>query len=151
MGASGWQYVEDVPPVQPVDLGAALARLRERILAVGDFYYTEDEWRSPRPTTMEELQAIRDTEEFWEVGSHSILDVDHVIGEHDEDHDGSVRPLSPRETERLFRTASPDLKLFAERSSELSASLGRGWSGRCQVLYEDGLPTAVGFWGFSGD
>lgn len=150
MGASGWQYVEEIPAGERVSIRAALRRLRERVLASGDFYYSENEWRVPRPTTMAELEAIRRTEEFWEVGSHSILDVDRVISRYSEDRDGTVRQLTRREAKALFATTKPDLRRFAEVQDERWAT-GRRWSGRCQVLFEDGRPTAVGFWGFSGD
>jgi hypothetical protein len=150
VGASSWHYLEDVPPGRRVDLESALIRLQERVLAAGDFSYSEGEWRAPRPTTLTDLAVARATEEFWEVGSHSILDVDRVISAFAPDRDGTVRPLSRKETKQLFGTKRPSRERFEEVMKEGTADVRR-WSGRCQVLFDGRRPVAVGFWGVSGD
>jgi hypothetical protein len=150
VGASSWHYVQDVPPGRRVDLETALVRLQERVLASGDFYYSEAEWRAPRPATLTDLAVTRATEEFWEVGSHSILDVDRVIGAYAPDRDGTVRPLARKETKALFGTRRPGRERFEEVVTEAPPEVRR-WSARCQVLFDGRRPVAVGFWGVSGD
>jgi hypothetical protein len=90
MGASGWDYRV---PYQP-DAEAAFTHLQDQVLESGEFLWRE-EYYGPRPTTRWQLAAIKDREEFWEEGTHSILDMDRIVAAHDEDHDGTLRPLTP--------------------------------------------------------
>ncbi len=158
MGASGWDYRV---PYQP-DAEAAFTQLQEQVLESGDFLWQE-EYYGPRPTTRWELAAVKDTEEFWEEGTHSILDMDRLIPADDEDNDGTVRPLTPDELRRYFGTDRPseadfdrvylctpgtDPVEWARR--DILTDL-RGWSGRYTVLYDAGRPQQIIFFGFSGD
>ncbi len=149
MGASDWDYVVDLPADAPVDLVSALARLRERVLAEGDFYWGEEDYLGPRPTTLAELDELRETEEFWEVGTHSVLDVDTVIGSGEPEREGTIRPLTPPQAQQLFGTATPGRTEFA--AADVHDSVDDRWTGQCQVLYDGEQPVAVGFWGISGD
>ncbi len=149
MGASGWDYVIDLPEGTPVDLGSALLRLRERVLAEGDYYWDEEGYLGSRLNTLAELDELRETEEFWEVGTHSVLDVDSVIGDGEPHGPGTVRPLTPPEAQQLFGSATPSRAEFA--AADVLAGVGDRWTGQCQVLYEGERPVAVGFWGMSGD
>jgi len=148
MGASGWQYEVDLPADTPVDLGSALTRLRERVLAEGDFYWDEN-YLGSRPGTLAALDELRENEEFWEVGTHSVLDVDSVLGNGEPDQTGSVRPLAAPEAERLFGSATPSRTQFA--AADVFDNVEDRWTGQCQVLYDGERPVAVGFWGVSGD
>ena len=149
MGASGWDYVVDLPEHAPPDPSAALARLRERVLGEGDYLWAD--WLGSRPTTLAELDAIRDTDEFWEEGTHSVLDVDRVVGSDQPDGEGTVRPLLAQESVELFGTATPSPADFAAAAADLWELDVERWSGRCQLLYDDDRPVAMGVWGFSGD
>jgi hypothetical protein len=151
VGASGWDYVVDLPESGPADPSAALAGLRERVLREGDFLWAD--WLGPRPTTLAELDATRDTAEFWEEGTHSVLDVDRVVGSDEPDGEGTVRPLLPHESVELFGTATPSPTDFVVAEADLWNLDVERWSGRCQVLYDDddARPVAIGFWGVSGD
>jgi hypothetical protein len=151
MGASGWQYVVEAPDGGPVDPGTALARLRARVLAEGDFFWdrTSEQHIGPRPASLDELDALRDTDEFWEIGTHSILDVDQVVGSDEPWREGAVRPLTTAEAEQLFGTTTPDRAQLA--AVDVFGTVDERWTGRCQVLYADGRPAEVAFWGFSGD
>jgi hypothetical protein len=146
VGASGWSYIV----AYEGDPAAALAGLRERTFADEDFYWDdEDDYLGPKPATLADFDALRETEEYWEVGAHSILDVDRVIASDAEDHDGTVRQLPEAEAHELFGTTSPTREQFL-RVEEAIPDIRR-WSGRYQLLYRDGKPTEIAFWGFSGD
>lgn len=144
MGASGWDYVE---PFEG-DPHQSLTRLREQVLTSGDYYW-DDDYLGPRPESLDELDQLREEEEFWEVGTHSILDVDRVIAPTDEDHDGTVRRLPADEAIAVFGTAEPTREQFIARKDELPQY--RSWSGMYQLLHRDGVPHEIAFWGFSGD
>jgi hypothetical protein len=101
-----------------------------------------------RPESLDDLDELREQEEFWEVGTHAILDVDRVVPSTAEDHDGTVRQLPTDEALSLFGTAQPTRDQFEALGSDLP--LGRSWSGFYQLLHEDGTATEVAFWGVSG-
>jgi hypothetical protein len=145
LGASGWSYVV----AYEGDPAAALAALRARAFADGDFFWDEDDSRGPEPTTLAELDALRESEEFWEVGAHSILDMDRIIASNEADHDGTVRQLPESEVRQLFGTPTPTREQFQQVEDRIPDI--RSWSGRYQLLYRDGKPIEIAFWGFSGD
>jgi hypothetical protein len=146
VGASGWSYVVTYEG----DPAAELAALRETAFAEDDlFWYDDDDPRGPKPATLAELDSLRETEEYWEVGAHSILDMDRIIASGDEDHDGTVRQLPESEAQELFGTTTPTREQF-EQVEERIPDIRR-WSGRYQLLYSDDKPTEIAFWGFSGD
>jgi hypothetical protein len=147
VGASGWDYVVELPVGAPAEPAAALLALRELVLHDGDFLWGE--WLGPRPGTLAELDEFRQTDDFWEEGTHSVLDVDRVVGVDDPDGEGTVRPLRPEEAIELFGTARPDRAALG--AADLSALDVERWSGRCQTVYEEDRPVAVAFWGVSGD
>jgi hypothetical protein len=147
VGASGWEYYV---PYQE-DLGAALDLLRRQAFEEGDYLW--DPWDhdlsagqgAPRPRTIDELWA---DECVQELGTHSILDMDRVIGPRERPDYYTVQPVSAEEarrhagTDRLTRAHVDAINPLAERR----------WLGRCAVLHDDeGRPQEIYFWGFSGD
>ena len=146
MGASGWSYVVEYRG----DPMAALAELRYTTLSRGDYFWDGDseEHIGRRPASLAELDSLRETDEFWEIGTHSVLDVDRVVGG-DQDVEGTVRQLTAAEAREMFGTATPTRAQFEALSNGLP--YGERWSGLCQVLYRDGHPTEIAFWGSSGD
>ncbi|WP_406272781.1 hypothetical protein OH799_33435 [Nocardia sp. NBC_00881] len=148
MGASSWDYFV---PYQP-DLNAALDALRRKVFADRDYLWPpgtvvgsdESQVISP-PSTMAE---ILDDEWFWEVGTHSILDMLRVVGENDSPDHRDVRPV--RLDEAVRRTGTD---LLTRDHVEIIQDLAEErWIGRCAVLYDlHGRPTEIYFWGFSGD
>jgi len=158
MGASGWNYRVPYLP----DAEAAFTQLQDQILQRGDFLWAE-EYYGPRPTTRSQLAAAKDRGQFWEQGTHSILDMDSIIPADDQDHDGSVRPLTPDEVREYFGTDRPteadfdrvyrytpgtDIDEWSSRG--LLADLRR-WSGRYTTLYDGSQPQQIIFFGESGD
>jgi hypothetical protein len=147
MGASGWQYRTKFTG----DASASLHALRQRVFDDHDYYlYQEDEAAGPQwPATMAELFADEDVQES---GTHSILDVDTVTGPGEQDDFGTVRLLSPREVRAAFGTDQPTIAQFdALASTHALPDQAPRWSGVAALLYTDGQPTEIAFWGCSGD
>lgn len=170
MGASGWEY--RAPYAGSVE--ATLIAVQEQVLVSGDFIwpwdYVDPEDRDegevvPRPSSLVGLNAAKENEEFWGEGTHTILDIDRVIAD-GTDQVGAIRPLSSAELHQVFGTQQPSAADFdrvyqleqaamaewdPDRTGPLGDLEGERWSGRSIVIYEDGTPAEVYFWGFSGD
>jgi hypothetical protein len=154
VGASGWDY--RVPFVGSVE--EAFDEVRKQVLVSGDYIWPwddlepddeDDDESAPRPSTLDALRAAKEIEEFWEEGTHSILDMERVGAD---DQFGVVRPLSATELSDVFGTQEPaavDLERVGEE--RLLDLLGERWTGRSLVLHKDGKPDEVYFWGYSGD
>jgi hypothetical protein len=145
MVASGWSHV--VPYC--ADLNTALRDLQEGLFRDEDYYWYDDD---ERPTSLTELWRLLSQTDLGAIGTHSILDVDRV-GDGDEKSDfGSIRPLTAAERQRWFGTDTPTRADYDNLHDDIEfhADPPR-WSGRCVVLYRDGKPDAIAFWGSSGD
>jgi len=153
MGASSWEYVV---PYQE-DLGAALAALRRQVFEQGDYVKPSDGWDLPDPGSLEDLMRERYWEFMGNCGTHSIIDV-FKIAPADFDPDdygdefGTIRPLSEAEYVQLFGVARPGRAEYTPLAGKLDRHLsGERWTGRAAVLWSDGTPAEIVFWGFSGD
>ena len=140
MGASDWHYVVG----HRDDVRAALAELQQTVLTTGDYYQGGDTYAD-----MAELQAAKNEEEFWEEGTHSILDMMDVIGPDGQDDVAMVRVLRDDEVQAHFGTDRPTAEDF-KRFLTTEWYVNR-WEGRTTVLYRDGQPAELAFWGISGD
>lgn len=154
MGASGWLYI--VPFQQ--DISLALSDLQRRVFDDRDYYWDEQDESIDR-TSLETLLASKESEEFWEVGTHSILDMDRVIGADQPEEIGAVRALSPEQVLVYLGSEHPTRTDF-ERAVNVQVEAGESppidsgyikWSGRYAVLHRDGVPHEIAFWGWSGD
>jgi hypothetical protein len=155
MGASGWEYI--VPYQQ--DLGAALDALRQAVFASGDYvkpHLVDDAFDDlPEPGSVEDLMQ----EQYWEFmgtcGTHSIIDVHAVVpASFTGEEYGTIRPLSAAECVALFGTAQPSHAGFTALSGSERLHdyvTGGRWTGRAVVLWADGSPAEIAFWGYSGD
>ena len=140
MGASAWHYVVGYrPEVEPV-----FAELQETVLADGKYYHGLGTWSS-----MADLDAARDTEHFREEGTHSILDMMSFSGPDGPDEIAVLRLLRDDEVRALFGHDQPTAADF-ERFTAAEWDIRR-WEGRSTVLYQDGQPSGLAFWGISGD
>jgi hypothetical protein len=164
VGASGWDY--RVPYAGSVE--ATLIAAQEQALASGEYIwpwesfdpedFDEDFENIPRPSSLAELGVAKESQEFWDEGTHSILDIAGVIAANaaDDDKFSIISPLSLAELNQVFGTAQPGADDF-DRVYEpgpggpLATLLGSMWTGRSMVIYKDGTPAEVFFWGFSGD
>ena len=155
MGASGWEYVV---PYQE-DLGAALDALRRRVFASGEYLkpsFSGDVFDLPEPGSVDDLF---EQEQYWEFmgtsGTHSIIDVASVIpADFAGEEFGTVRPLSDGEYVELFGVAQPGRADYAALASSERLDeyvTGGRWTGRAAVLFADGAPAEIAFWGYSGD
>jgi hypothetical protein len=145
VGASGWDYVVGYHG----DPAAALQALREEVLASGDFLWDdENDWPAPRPATLAEMDEIRQEDDFWDVGTHSVLDVDRIVPT-GPDREAAVQELDPDEAHVVFGTPTPTRAQFEAVGFDLPRA--ERWSGRYQLLYDGGRPTHIAFWGTSGD
>ncbi|MEU4671612.1 hypothetical protein AB0F91_27450 [Amycolatopsis sp. NPDC023774] len=155
MGASDWHY--RAPYVGSVK--ATHRFVQAQLLSTGDYLWP---WESfdpeyvapvPRPRSLPDLEAAKDSENFWDAGTHTILDT-HQISE--ADSVGTIRPLNPTELTEVFGTHQPSAADFDRvfrpgPSGPLADLMGERWTGRSLVLYHNGSPSEVFFWGFSGD
>ena len=141
MGASGWHYVVGYRP----DVEVAFAELQETVLAGGDYYDRE----VGTFASMAELNEMRNTEDFWEAGTHSILDMMTCTGPDAQDEIAALRLLRDDEVRALFGHDQPTNDDF-ERFIDVAWDIER-WQGRATVLYQDGQPHRLAFWGVSGD
>jgi len=144
VGTSGWYH--HVP--YRADLQGALDDLRRAVFAEGDYYwpYERHGEAKPRPSTMEELFADEWIQECW---THSVLDVDRVVGPDDASEVGTVRPISGQEAlyytgkERLSRADTEDIDDIVQMTVRFGA--------RCAVLHDErGEPVEIYFSGMSG-
>jgi hypothetical protein len=157
VGASSWEYVV---PYQE-NLGSALAALRLQVFEQGD--YLKPSFYGaiggglgvPDPSSLDDLHQ----EPYWEFmgtsGTHSIIDVFAAVPvESGPGEFGTIRPLSQVEYVELFGVAQPGRSDYTPLagSERLHDSITGGrWTGRAAVLWSDGAPTEIVFWGYSGD
>jgi hypothetical protein len=143
MGASGWSHVV----AYQADLNKALRDLQDRIFRDEDYYWYDDD---ERPASLEELWRLLSQTDLGETGTHSILDV-YGVDVNDTDF-GTIRPLTAAERQRWFGSDTPTRADYDDLHDniEFHADPPR-WSGHCVVLYRDGKPDEIAFWGSSGD
>lgn len=143
MGASGWDYVTNYKD----DLPSSLDALQTEVFA-SEPYFREElaKWGLPQPLSLDELWSEQYYEFLGTNGTHSVLDVDI----------NDLRPLTARELVETFGTEQPTRADWARVAGEYATGVqhlmdsDRG-TGRSAILYLDGKPEAVAFWGFSGD
>jgi hypothetical protein len=160
VGASGWDY--RAPFAGSVE--ATFVRVQEQVLMSGDYLwpwedidpeYAEENGVVPRPSSLAELTEAKEDEEFWGEGTHTILDLQQVVAEGDGQVE-CISPLSAAELSRVFGTVQPSAADFDRvyqpgPGGPLGELCGERWTGRGLVIYKDGAPAEVFFWGFSGD
>lgn len=160
MGASAWSARTPYAG----SLAQSLRGAQEQVLATGDYLwpwegidpdYLEPEDLVPRPTTLEGLGAAKQVDEFWDAGTHTVLDMNGMAGQVDGDF-CTVEPLTDEEAADRFGSAHPsaqDLERVAPggQVGDLDDLVLDRWSGRCVVIHRGGQPSEVFFWGISGD
>ncbi|MFO0546863.1 MAG: hypothetical protein U0271_00680 [Polyangiaceae bacterium] len=143
MGASGWDYW--VP--YESDIGSALAKLREKAFAEGDYYKGFGEYQVKSPTSIDDLFKQMEEVGLSTEGAHSILDMERV-GETPDF--AVVAPLTDDQLDALFDTTKPT-RAQVEAEKSLIESLRERWEGTYIVAYEGDTPKEIFFVGFSGD
>ena len=152
MGGTGWSHIG---PYRG-SIAASLRAIQREVFASGQFqYWLDDPSISQRPATFEEFWSSEKAS-HPEGGTHSILDVS-IIAEPEQlsadlaayAYDEKIYPLSAEESRTVFGTAEPTRADFEHNRQSLPHDFDRG-SGRCVVLYREGQPDEVAFWGSSG-
>jgi hypothetical protein len=143
LGASAWHYVVGYQP----DVRRAFMELQETVLADGSYYHGLRD----RLTfaSMAELNEARNTEEFWDEGTHSILDMMTFSDPDGRDDIAVLRLLRDDEVRVSFGHDQPTGADF-ERFIAGDWMVNR-WEGRATVLYRASNPDSLAFWGISGD
>jgi hypothetical protein len=153
MGASGWDYAVRWEG----SIEATFAKLRREAFESGNFYWrwAEGDPENPKPRSLEEWDASKYGNDY--PGAHSIVDIREVVSgiELDDLLPHQSLAFSAEELVALLGTATPSVADW-ERIGGLKA--GDLWkyeadrdSGRHLVLWGEGGPELVVFWGYSGD
>lgn len=154
MGASAWSYVA---PWQG-NVEETFSALQEKVLAEYFSSYPEED----RPAALAELWSGDEDDEqtlagfMATQGTHTILDIRLFVTDQAAAEDAwtnSIMECVPAtEVAEVFGHSKPSVAEFngLAESSALFKDYKRG-SGRCLVLYRQGFPEAVAFWGCSGD
>ncbi|GAA1993886.1 hypothetical protein [Catenulispora subtropica] len=152
MGASGWSYV--TPWRGSIE--ETMAALQSEVFA--EYFSTWPQDR--RPADIAELWSGDERDEdTWAgfmgaQGTHTILDVRGLVPP-DTRVDYLFNTMRPVPVAEIIETFGHDKPTRAEYEQLGDASPllddDGSWTGRCLVLYQNGLPEAVAFWGSSGD
>jgi hypothetical protein len=149
MGASGW--ISIVPYHE--DPAAALAYAREWTFAKRDYYWPHDGRYSPALPYPDSLKGLLDDPAAQESGTHSVIDIETIAEDHDDL--GAAVLLDEADVAAMFGSGTPTRADF-ERAEEEQHTLF--WSliperycAHYVVLYQDGRPNEIAFWGYSGD
>ena len=141
MGASGWGYLEGFRG----DIASTLAALQSRVFEGSEYHEQCD--------TLEELWA--DEEFMSATGTHSILDIYRLVAPDTPRipfrYYNNMRPLTEAELMAAFQCPRPTLRTFREAEDAGDLPDDGRWNGCCVVIYKDGQPDQVAFWGSSGD
>jgi hypothetical protein len=117
-----------------------------------------------RPADIAELwSGDEDDEETWAgfmcaQGTHTVVDIQVLVPAETRIDDlpaaSTMRPVPVSEVVEAFGHVQPTRAEFERLADTTRSPLldddGR-WTGRCLVLYQDGVPESVAFWGSSGD
>lgn len=142
MGATTWQYF--VPYQQ--DVGKVLQELREEVFRAGAYRppRERDPSRARKPESIQQL-----VRRAREQGTHSIIDIEKASVSPEP---SAVCPLPDEAIEQIFGTSTP-----SRQAIEVAAAhgdfedYGRRGRGIYLPAFEDGAPTKLFFWGYSGD
>jgi len=140
MGATTWKYF--VPYQEDVD--KALEELREDVFRSGE-YELPYSFREMATDKLESIQQLREL--AAEEGTHSILDIYQISDEADF---GSVCPLPEEALVQIFGTATPTHSMVDAEQFGFEEYVRR-WQGIYFPVFENGQPTELFFWGYSGD
>jgi dipeptidase len=147
VGASSWSYFV---PYQ-ADLNTALEALRQQVLTDGDYWWARGEFGKSASAYDNRPSSIRDLfDDEWvqESGTHSILDMHHVLADGEAADYGTVQPVTTAEAQQYAGTE----RLTRDHIGALDDVPLRRWFGRCAVLHDTaGQPDEIYFWGYSGD
>jgi hypothetical protein len=121
--------------------------LQETVLADGSYYHGLRDRLTF--TSMAELNEAKNTEAFWDEGTHSVLDMMTFSDPDGQDETATLRLLRDGEVRAMFGHDHPTEADFTRFIA--GDWMVNRWEGRGTVLYRDGNPDGLAFWGISGD
>ncbi|MER7766918.1 hypothetical protein [Kitasatospora sp. NPDC096140] len=139
MGGNGWAATG---PYQE-DLGAAFRRAQQQELA-------EDDHGFPGQGIVELWEDEDWREYILTGGTGTVLDFYALIDAGAGDQEAMMRPLTDGEIRSWAPDGRPTREQWDASISQLLAPVGRA-IGRCTVLYRDGEPAEVAYWGCTAD
>ncbi|MBP0448993.1 hypothetical protein J5Y04_05475 [Kitasatospora sp. RG8] len=159
MGGSTWEYLTPYRGSMEATLEALHEEVFQELYGDGAMFGSRAE-------------LYADEQYMAEAGTHSILDVRHVVatteppgGAGGADY-GTLRPLAPERLVHHFGTERPTVEQYEAATARAHEALLRWtpgpdttlhgehtmrWTGRYVLLHTDGRPTHVGIFGSSGD
>ncbi|WP_329404372.1 hypothetical protein [Streptomyces melanogenes] len=138
-GSFGWQ----TGPYQQ-DLGAAFRQAQEQELAKDDHGFPE--------RTLDQLWEDEGWQEYiFTGGTGSVLDLVDVVEPTDAGAGPFVRPLTDREVRAWAPTGQPSYADWADAMDSEALRFPARGCGNCTVLYDDGQPAQIGYWGVTAD
>ncbi|CAM5583941.1 hypothetical protein BOQ63_002415 (plasmid) [Streptomyces viridifaciens] len=139
MGGSGWA---ETGPYQE-DLGAAFRQAQARELAKDDHGFPGQ--------SISELWRDEDWQEYILTGgTGTVLDFYALIDAEGGDDVAMMRPLTGGEVRSWAPNGRPTREQWEAALPQLLNPVGRG-IGRCTVLYQDGEPAEIAYWGCTAD
>ena len=139
MGASAWN---ETGPLH-ADFSVALRLAQEAELRKGD--YDAD--------SLDEMWTDEGWIEVFETeGTGTVLDLREVIGEDEQDRFATLRPMSALKFRSLLGVRFPTYADFLDGylDERLPQPDSRA-SARCAVLYRNGEPSEIMYWGLTAD
>jgi hypothetical protein len=140
MGGNGWWQTG---PYEP-DLAVAFRRAQELELAEDDHGFTG--------MTVEELWRDESWMEYVLTGGTGTVLDQAVLTEATDSEEGPfVRPLTDREIRAWVPGGRPTEAEWEDALDSGRLEFPDRALARCTVLYRDGVPDAVGYWGVTAD
>ncbi|MGD1223536.1 hypothetical protein AB9Q10_34515 [Streptomyces krungchingensis] len=140
MGGNGWMHTG---PYQR-DLAAAFRRAQEEQLAEDDHGFPgrtiDDLWEDPAWH-----------EYIFTGGTGTVLDQPTLIEATDPDDGPYMRPLTDAEVKAWAPDGRPTYDDWDTALHSEQLDFPHRAQGRCTVLYTDGRPTRIGYWGVTAD
>jgi hypothetical protein len=153
MGASGWDYTVKWEG----SVEATFAKLRRDAFESGDFYWpwVDGDSENPKPRSLEEWDGSKYGNGY--PGAHSVVDIREVVSgvELDDPLPQQSLAFTAEELVALLGSATPTAedwdRIGGCRADELWEYEADTDSARHLVLWGEGEPELVVFWGISGD
>jgi hypothetical protein len=140
MGGDAWRHTG---PYQP-DLAAAFRQAQEEELVKDNHGFegrsVEELWRDP---TWHEY--------IFTGGTGTVLDFPLMIEATDTDSGPFIRPLTDREVRAWAPNCRPTYEEWDDALDSYRLDFPGRTQGNCTVLYRDGQPAQIGYWGVTAD
>ncbi|GAA2113588.1 hypothetical protein [Actinomadura alba] len=147
MGSSAWTAFS---PYQD-GISAALEHARQQAFEDQDYYWPYGKNgipEHPRPSSLDSFWQPNTTEEF---GAHCVIDAEVALAPGEEPDFGTLSPPSIEDAIEVFGIDQPTRADFERAENDVWDLINEESCGCYLVLYKDGQPHEIVFWGISGD